>query len=97
MVLSASWKFDVDFRDGRDPVIFTGDGAEDIASLLNAILSSSRVPRILADVGALFSNYIIVTIDDVYALQSRYLSYWGTVNKPPYWDPPRGEGSAVEL
>lgn len=91
---SASWKFDVSFRDSRnafDSVIHTGDGMDDLTKLIdyleNLVLPNGSVPyRIQCDTGTTFSNWITVSVDDVYALRQRFIEIWGSVAKPPYWD-----------
>lgn len=89
---SAQWKFDVSFKNERgtdDAVVFTGDGVDDLTQLINRLESMtatngySRV-KVLCDTGKLFSNYVVVTVDDVYALRQTYIETWGTVNKPDY-------------
>jgi len=89
---SAQWKFDVSFKNERgadDAVVFTGDGVDDLTALINrlegmtATNGYSRV-KMLCDTGKLFSNYVITTVDDVYALRQKYIETWGTVNKPDY-------------
>jgi hypothetical protein len=53
MVLSAYWRFDVDFRDNRDSVVYTGDGVDDLTSLIDdvetATTHSARPPKMLCD------------------------------------------------
>lgn len=91
---SASWKFDVSFRDGRnavDSTVYTGDGMDDLSKLISVLEDStlpngSREFRMMCDVGSLFSNWVTATVDDVYALRSRYIAVWGSTDKPPYWD-----------
>lgn len=90
----AEWKFDVSFKNERgadDAVVYTGDGVDDLTKLisrLESMTTSGGTPRykILCDTGGLFSNYVIVTVDDVYALRAKFIEIWGTVAKPPYWD-----------
>lgn len=88
----ASWKFDVSFKNERgadDAVVFTGDGVDDLTALINRLEGMtttngySRV-KVICDTGKLFSNYVPVTVDDVYALRQKYIETWGTVNKPDY-------------
>lgn len=91
---SAEWKFDVSFKNERgadDAVVFTGDGVDDLTKLiarLEAMATTGGTPRykILCDTGALFSNYVIVTKDDVCALRAKFIEIWGTESKPPYWN-----------
>lgn len=76
-------------RGADDAVVFTGDGVDDLDSLINrlngmtATNGASRV-KVLCDTGRTFSNYVLVTIDDVVALRQTYIEFWGTVNKPDY-------------
>ena len=94
---TASWKFDVDFKDLRDSVTYAGDGVDDLTALINRLEGPLvRQPRVLCDVGKLFSSWIIVTVDDVHALRQRYIEINGTVGKPPsYYD--RRPGTTVEV
>ena len=88
----ASWTFDVDFRDRNDSVVFFGDGVDDLDSLIVAVEGNIFTPRILCDVGILFSGYVRVTVEDVKALKARYIEVWGTVSKPSWWiDPATGK------
>lgn len=91
---SAAWKFDVAFRDARnayDSVVHTGDGMDDLTRLISfleslTLANGSHQFRMQCDVGTTFSNWVNVTIDDVYALRQRFIEVWGSVAKPPYWD-----------
>jgi len=89
---SAQWKFDVSFKNERgadDAVVFTGDGVDDLTQLITRLEGMtvsngfSRV-KVLCDTGKLFSNYVIVTTEDVIALRQRFIETWGTVSKPSY-------------
>jgi hypothetical protein len=89
---SAQWKFDVSFKNERgadDAVVFTGDGVDDLTQLITRLEGMtvsngfSRV-KVLCDTGKLFSNWVIVTVSDVYALREKYIDIWGTVSKPGY-------------
>jgi hypothetical protein len=94
---TASWKFDVDFKDLRDSVTYTGDGVDDLDMLINRLTGPLYMqPKILCDVGKLFSSWIIVTVDDIYALRGRYIEIHGTASKPPeYYD--QRAGSTIEV
>lgn len=94
---TASWKFDVDFKDLRDSVTFFGDGVDDLDSLLNKLNGPLvRQPRIICDVGRLFSSWVQVTVDDIYALRARYIEIYGTVAKPlVYYEPT--PGTSIEV
>ena len=94
---TASWKFDVDFQDLRDSTTFTGDGVDDLDALINRLTGPLyRQPKVLCDVGKLFSSWTIVSVDDVYALRERYIEIHGTASKPPeYYDMP--PGNVVEI
>jgi hypothetical protein len=94
LVKCAAWKFDVAIKDARnasDSSVYAGDGVDDLDRLIN-LLEGNTLPngatqmRVTCDVGRTFSQYITVTVDDVYALRARYIQFWGTVNKPPYWN-----------
>lgn len=94
MARSASWKFDVSVKDARnayDSVVYTGDGMDDLTKLIDylenlTLANGARQFKMQCDVGATFSNWVNVTIDDVYALRARFIEIWGSVAKPPYWD-----------
>lgn len=95
---TASWKFDVDYKDYKtDPVVFTGDGVEDLDRLIINLSGTFVIqPRVLCDVGMTFSQWRKANVDDVIALKARYIAYYGTVNKPEvYWQP--SNGSATEI
>lgn len=81
---AASWKFDVDFKVTHgDSAVFTGDGVDDLDSLISRIQSTVPLaPRIQVDVGKLFSQYVFVGVEDIIALKSRYIEIYGTVSKP---------------
>jgi hypothetical protein len=98
MASAASWKFDVDFRDRTDAVTYTGDGVEDLNQLIVRLSGTFVVqPRILCDVGSLFSDWRQATIDDVYALKEKYLELNGTVNKPAWpWTEPHGNSTEIQ-
>jgi len=86
---TASWKFDVAIKDARnfnDSVVYTGDGVDDLNGLIDRLESMNGVTRFVVsvDVGSLFSNYVLVTLDDIYALRAKYISIFGTVTKPGY-------------
>lgn len=91
---TAEWKFDVSFKNERgadDAVVYTGDGVDDLTKLIDRLESMTTSGgaaryKILCDTGDLFSNYVIVTVDDVHALRAKFIEIWGTVSKPPYWD-----------
>lgn len=97
MAKAASWKFDVDFKDLRDTVTYTGDGVDDLDHLIGRLEGPFfQQPKIYCDVGKLFSSYVLVTVDDVRALRQRYIEVNGTVDKPQVYYDVR-QGSAVEL
>jgi hypothetical protein len=82
---AASWKFDIDFKDHiGDPVTYFGDGVDDLDALIIRLSGTFVIPpRVLCDVGKLFSQYIAVGVPDIEALRDRYIEIWGTVAKPP--------------
>ena len=85
----ASWKFDLGIKDARnfnDSVVYTGDGVDDLDGLISRLqsLNGNTAYRLQVDIGSLFSSYVTVSLDDVVALRSKYISIFGTVNKPPY-------------
>ena len=94
---TASWKFDVDFRDLRDSVTYTGDGVDDLDMLINRLTGPLfQQPRILCDIGKLFSSWVPVTVDDIQALRLRYIEINGTVGKPlSYYDTPPGHVTEI--
>jgi hypothetical protein len=94
----ASWKFDIDYKDYRtDPVVFTGDGVDDLDKLIVQLSGTFVIqPRVLCDVGSLFSDWRKANVDDVIALKAKYITYYGTVSKPETpWSIPNG--SATEI
>lgn len=86
---TASWKFDVAIKDARnanDSVVYTGDGVDDLNGLISRLenMNGNTNYKVSVDVGSLFSNYVLVTLDDIYALRQTYISVFGTVTKPGY-------------
>jgi len=98
MARTASWKFDIDFRDHLgDPVTYFGDGVDDLDELLVRLSGPFVIPpRVFCDVGALFSHYILVGTDDIQAIRTRYIDIYGTVAKPPVMEDFK-KGTASEL
>jgi len=98
MASAASWKFDVDFKDYRtDSVTYTGDGVEDLDQLIVRLSGTFVIqPRILCDVGSLFSDWRAATVNDVIALKAKYIELNGTVNKPAWpWTPLNGNATEI--
>lgn len=83
----AQWYFDCYFGPPGDYVTFTGDGIEDLDSLIarlntNAQYNRNRSQRFLCDVGGQYSDWRNFDIEDVYAIRQYYLEIWGNVNRP---------------
>jgi hypothetical protein len=95
---AASWKFDIDFKDHiGDPVTYFGDRVDDLDALLVRLSGTFVIPpRVLCDVGMLFSQYIAVGIADIQALRTRYIEIYGTVSKPPVEEDHK-KGTASEI
>jgi hypothetical protein len=91
MAQRAYWQFYLqeNYREARgyDPVMITGDGVDDLNQLIARIENwGTQFTRVMCDVGSAFSVYKESSVSDVYALRTAYISVWGTVNKPDYWD-----------
>lgn len=85
----ADWKFEFGTRDARnaiDSAVYTGDGVDDLDRLI-ARVTGVLGSVLIVDVGSSFSDYLRITVDDVYALRQRFIEVWGTVSKPAaYYD-----------
>ena len=98
---NANFYFDCYFGAGTgDSVVFTGDGVDDLDSLI-AILASgtNRDARFQVDVGGLmggqgvgyYSVYRNFDMDDLQAIKGYFEGWYGTVSKPNAYTPLPGE------
>jgi len=83
----AQWYFDCYFGPPGDYVTFTGDGVDDLDSLIarlntNAQYNFNRNQRFLCDVGGQYSDWRNFDIEDVYAIRYYFIQYYGDVSRP---------------
>jgi hypothetical protein len=96
----AQWYFDCYFGPPADSVVFTGDGVEDLDSLIsrlnnNAMYNNSRAQRFMCDVGTQYSDWRPFDIEDVYAIRYYFISYYGNVNRPDVYT--TGSNTAISI
>lgn len=94
----AQWYFDCYFGPPSDSVVFTGDGVDDLDSLIdrlntNAQYNRDRSQRFMCDVGTQYSDWRPFDIEDVYAIRYYFISFYGNVNRPDVY----GAGSNVAI
>lgn len=80
----AQWYVEIDNRravDGGDVWVVTGDGVEDLDRLL-ALMPSLPVARFRVDTGMQYDRWIACTIEDIQAIRTAYIGFYGPVNKP---------------
>ena len=82
----------------QDNVVFTGDGVDDLDRLKSRLLDNasqnpSRSQRFLVDIGAQYSDWRPFDLDDVDAIRSAYVDFFGEVPKPDVYAP--GTGTAL--
>jgi hypothetical protein len=81
----AQWYFDVYMgRQTGDSCVYTGDGVDDL-DRLEALMSGTNPPdsRFMCDVGKQYSDWRPFDIQDVQAVRTYYIGFYGTVAKPP--------------
>lgn len=80
----ACWYVQADLRDVNvpgDPYIITGDGVDDLDRLISYMPIYPRA-RFEINVGNLFEAYKQCDIEDIRAIRTAYIAYYGNVNKP---------------
>ena len=81
MARRAIWYFDCYFGAlSEDSVVFTGDGVEDLDSLISRITDNTannriRNQRFLCDVGTQYSDWRPFDIDDLNAIRAQYVAF----------------------
>jgi hypothetical protein len=90
LAMKACWYFDCYFgMNTDDSVVITGDGVDDLDSLiarLEAAIQTGSIgvhARFLCDLGSFTSDWRPFDLEDVYALRAYYIEIYGNVNKPP--------------
>lgn len=83
----AQWYFDCYFGQPGDSVVFTGDGIDDLDDLIarlvcNGSYNFNRNQRFMCDVGTQYSDWRPFDVDDVSAIKTQYVDFYGTVSKP---------------
>lgn len=82
------WYFDVYFGLlTGDNVVFTGDGVDDLDSFIsrletNGSYNFNRDQKFLCDVGNLYSDFRPFDLDDVRAIRTQYVLWFGDTAKP---------------
>lgn len=89
MARKAQWYFDCYFGlNHDDSVVFTGDGVDDLDKLISRLEyafthnGTNVNSRFQCDVGTLYSVPKPFDVDDVKAVRTYYMEFYGTVNKP---------------
>jgi hypothetical protein len=89
----AQWYVEFDFNNitadnQGDPFVITGDGVDDLDSLLIRIDANPRC-EMKIEVGRQYSSFQPCTRADIVTLRQFYISFFGTVNKPglPFQQP----------
>jgi hypothetical protein len=88
----ACWYFDCYFGPPSDSVVFTGDGLEDLNSLIerlnnNAAHNRSLHQRFQCDVGTQYSDWRPFDIEDVTAIRTQFIAFYGSVDRPDEYAP----------
>ena len=97
----AIWYFDCYFGAlSGDSVVFTGDGVDDLDRLIerlaaNLVNNHARGQKFVCDVGVTYSVYRPFDIEDVVAIRSHYIDYYGNVDKPDIYAP--GKNAAISV
>ncbi len=92
----AYWLFDLKFLQtelGGDWFTVTGDGVDDLDRLID-LLTAFPNTRFSLDVGLHTSHFKDADLEDVHALRSAYVTFYGETNKPPLLDP---ASSAIQV
>lgn len=80
----ANWYFDVYMgQNTGDSVVFTGDGVDDLDRLIAVVANGTqRGFKMVCDVGRNYSSYRPCDIEDVQAIRTLFIGWYGTVSKP---------------
>lgn len=80
----ADFFFDLYMGLGRgDSSIYTGDGVDDLDQIAAVIAAGTNVgAKFTVDVGSQYSDYRRFDTEDLSAIRSEYIAFYGTVNKP---------------
>jgi hypothetical protein len=83
----ACWYFDCYFGPPDNSVIFTGDGLEDLNSLIarltsNALHNHNNKQQFLCDTGFQYSLWRRFDLEDLAAIRNQFIQFYGSVNKP---------------
>jgi hypothetical protein len=80
----ANWYVSVDYRNvnvGGDPFIITGDGVDDLDRLIS-LMPIYPNGRFFIDIGTVTEQFVPCDVDDIIAIRTAYIGYYGRVNKP---------------
>ena len=81
----ANWYFDVYMgQNTGDSVVYTGDGVDDLDRLISVIANGTqRGFKMVCDVSpGNYSVYRPADIEDVQAIRTLFIGWYGTVSKP---------------
>lgn len=82
----ASWYVEIDNRravDGGDVWVVTGNGVADLDRLL-VLMPTLTVARFRIDTGIQYDRWLPCDINDIRAIRSAFIEFYGTVAKPGY-------------
>jgi hypothetical protein len=87
----ANWYFDVYFgQNTGDSVVFSGDGVDDLDRLIATVAAgTNRGGKMVCDVGVNYSSYRPCDLEDVQAIRTLFIGWYGTVAKPDAYAPRR--------
>lgn len=80
----ACWYIEADYRNINipgDPFIITGDGVDDLDRLIS-LMPIYPNARWMINVGQQFEAYKACDREDIIAIRTAYIAYYGNVNKP---------------
>jgi hypothetical protein len=80
----AQWYVEIDNRrqvDGGDVWVNTGDGVDDLDRLL-VLMGSLPRATFRIDTGFQYDVWVPCTVEDIQAIRTAYIGYFGNVNKP---------------
>lgn len=93
----ANWFFDVNQDcQTQDWVVYTGDGIDDLDRLISLIASGTHANfRMTVDTGIEYSSYKPCDLEDVQAIRTAFVDFYGTVAKPNAYEPLKASGFEI--
>lgn len=76
-------------RNTGDPVVFTGNGVDDLGRTIDILGAPNALQpgyRLLIDLGGQYSSYRPFDLEDLSAIRTYYIGFYGTVAKPVVWN-----------